>query len=56
MLGLLEIYLPLVSPSSPASDPDLEGDLETYRDPADEAERERGRPRRSGDDSREELL
>ena len=64
ILGLLEIYLPLVSPSSPSTDPDLdldldlEGDLETYLDPAEETERERelGLPRRSGDDSLDELL
>ena len=66
ILGLLEIYLPLVSPSSPSTstdpdlDLDLEGDLETYLDPAEETERERererGLPRRSGDDSLDELL
>lgn len=66
ILGLLEMYLPLVSPSSPSTstdpdlDLDLEGDLETYLEPAEETERdrerERGRPRRSGDDSLDELL
>jgi hypothetical protein len=49
------MYLPLVSPSSP-SEPDRDGERDMNLDPAEdtELERVRGRPRKSGDDPRDD--
>lgn len=62
MLGLREIYLALVSPSSPIAEPERErdrereGDLDRYREPTeDELDLDLDLPRRkSGDEPRDD--